>query len=96
MAAYVIFMREKIIDPDEMDNYIKKAASGFVGHPVKVLVSHARFEVMEGPAVESVVILEFPSLEEAKYWYESPAYHESLQHRLKGGQYRCVMAEGVK
>ena len=96
MAAYVIFMREKIIDSEEMDNYIKKAVSGFVGHPVKILASHARFEVIEGPAIESVVILEFPSMGAAKLWYESPVYSEALQHRLKGGQYRCVMVEGKK
>ena len=94
MAAYVIFMREKIIDSDEMDNYIKKAALGFIGHPVKVLASHSRFEVVEGPPIESVVTLEFPNMEAAKLWYESAAYYEALQHRLKGGQYRCVIAEG--
>jgi uncharacterized protein (DUF1330 family) len=95
MAAYVIFMREKIIDPVEMENYIKKAGSGFVSHPVKVLASHTQFEVLEGAAVESVVILEFPFIQEAKVWYKSPAYNDALQHRLKGGQYRCVMVEGI-
>jgi uncharacterized protein (DUF1330 family) len=95
MAAYVIFTREKILDQNEMDLYIKKAPSGFVGHPVKVLASHTQFEVIEGPAVESVVILEFPSMAEAKAWYKSPAYNEALQHRVKGGEYRCVMVEGL-
>ncbi len=95
MPAYVIFMREKVIDPKEMENYVKKAASGFAGHPVKVLASHTKFEVIEGPAVESVIILEFPAMADAKAWYNSPAYNEALQHRLKGGQYRCVMVEGV-
>jgi len=95
MAAYVIFMREKILDPVEMEDYVKKAASGFVGHPVKVLASHTHFEVIEGPAVESVVILEFPSMEAAKLWYKSPVYNEALQHRLKGGEYRCVMVEST-
>jgi uncharacterized protein (DUF1330 family) len=95
MAAYVIFMREKIIDPAEMENYVKKAASGFAGHPVKVLASHSHFEVIEGPAVESVIIPEFPSVTDAKAWYNGTAYSKALQHRLKGGQYRCVIVEGV-
>jgi uncharacterized protein (DUF1330 family) len=95
MSAYTIFTREKTLDPKEMELYIEKAPSGFIGHPVKILASHTHFEVMEGPAVESVVILEFPSLAEAKAWYSGPAYHEALQHRLKGGKYRCVMVEGM-
>jgi uncharacterized protein (DUF1330 family) len=95
MAAYVIFTREKMLDPKEMELYIKKAPSGFVGHPVKILASHTPFEVLEGPAVESVVILEFPSMADAKAWYNSPGYNEALQHRLKGGEYRCVMVEGI-
>lgn len=93
MSAFVIFLREKILDPGEMENYMQKAASGFVGHPVKVLASHTPFEVIEGPAVESVVILEFPTMEAAKQWYNSPTHKNALQHRLKGGEYRCVMVE---
>jgi uncharacterized protein (DUF1330 family) len=49
MAAYVIFMREKILDQNQLELYVKKAASGFAGHPVKILASHTKFEVVEGP-----------------------------------------------
>lgn len=94
MSAYVIFTRERTPDPKEMELYVKAAAAGFAGHIVKVLASHTYFEVIEGPAEESMVLLEFPSMDQAKTWYRSPAYDEALQHRLKGGEYRCVMVEG--
>jgi uncharacterized protein (DUF1330 family) len=35
-------------------------------------------------AVEGVVILEFPTFEEAKAWYDSPAYRKVREHRYKG------------
>lgn len=94
MSAYVIFTREKLINKSELNLYVEKAPAGFVGHPVKILASHTKFEVIEGPNVESVVLLEFPSLQEAKAWYTGEAYKEALAHRMKAAEYRCVM-EGV-
>ena len=37
----------------------------------------------------------FPSLEEAKAWHESPAYKEACKHRFQGGDFRCILVEGV-
>jgi len=39
-----------------------------------VLAAYGRYEVLEGSDLEGVVIVEFPSLEAAKDWYDSPAY----------------------
>ena len=42
-----------------------------------------------------MVIASFPSFEEAKAWYESPAYREAREHRFRGADYRAVIVEGV-
>jgi uncharacterized protein (DUF1330 family) len=47
------------------------------------------------PEVEGVVVAEFPSVEEARSWYDSPAYQEAAQHRFRGAVYRGVIVEGV-
>jgi uncharacterized protein (DUF1330 family) len=95
MFAYVVFIREKTLDPDELAIYSSMAPAGLAGHPVTPLVKYGRYEVIEGPEAEGVVILRFPSIEEAKDWYYSVAYQEALQHRLKGGVYRGIIVEGV-
>ena len=59
------------------------------------LAAYGRQEVLEGPAPEGVAIAEFPSLEEAKQWYESPAYQAAAQHRFKGAIYRGIIVEGT-
>ena len=51
--------------------------------------------MLEDPEVEGVVILEFPSFDEAKAWYDSPAYREVREHRFRGADYRAVIVEGV-
>lgn len=94
MAAYIVFTRESTNDPKELATYSKKVGKTLEGHPVEVLAAYGRHEVIEGPEVEGVVILEFPTFAEAKAWYNSPAYREVREHRFRGSVYRGVIVEG--
>jgi uncharacterized protein (DUF1330 family) len=95
MGAYAVFIRERTRDPAEMERYSQLAEDTLAGHPVKVLAAYGRQEVLEGPEVEGVVILEFPSIEAAKAWYDGPGYREAREHRFKGASYRAVIVEGL-
>ena len=65
------------------------------GHTITPRALYGRQEVLEGAAVEGVAILEFPTFDEAKAWYDSPAYREVREHRYKGADYRAVIVQGV-
>jgi uncharacterized protein (DUF1330 family) len=95
MPAYIVFQRDSTIDQKELDAYMPLAMASGVGHPVKVLAAYGKQEVLEGAPVEGVVIVEFPSIEAAKNWYDSPAYRAAREHRFKGAKYRAVLVEGV-
>jgi uncharacterized protein (DUF1330 family) len=95
MATYIVFTRESTSDASELATYSKKVGATLAGHPVTVLAAYGRQEVIEGPEVEGVVILEFPTFEAAKAWYDSPAYREVREHRFRGSEYRGVIVEGV-
>jgi uncharacterized protein (DUF1330 family) len=95
MPAYIVFQRDSTIDPKELETYAPMARAAGAGHPIKVLVAYGKQEVLEGPAVEGVVIVEFPTFEDAKRWYDSPAYREAREHRFKGAKYRAVLVQGV-
>jgi uncharacterized protein (DUF1330 family) len=95
MATYVIFIRESTRNLSEFEAYTPKAGASLAGHAVKVLAAYGRHEALEGPEVEGVVIVEFPTFDEAKAWYDSPAYREAREHRFKGADYRAVIVEGV-
>jgi uncharacterized protein (DUF1330 family) len=95
MPAYVIFTREKTRDADALGTYSKLAGATGAGHPIKPLAVYGKHEVLEGAAVEGVVLLEFPSIAAAKAWYDSPAYRAAREHRFKGADYRCVVVEGL-
>ena len=95
MSVYAIFIRETTKNEAELAAYMPKAAASMAGHPIKVLAAYGRQEVLEGPDVEGVVIVEFPSFVEAKAWYESPAYRDAREHRFRGADYRAIIVEGV-
>jgi len=95
MPAYIIFTREKTLSQPEMDVYNGLAGGTLAGHPAKVLAFYGEQEILEGPAHEGAVVLEFPTLADAKAWYDSPAYQEAARHRHTGSDYRVFIVEGV-
>jgi len=95
MSVYFVFTREKTLDQAEMDIYHKAVQATFVGHDVKVLAAYGPFEDVEGAPTEGTVIAEFPTMEAAKAWYDSPAYREVRIHRFEGAIYRATLVQGV-
>ena len=95
MSAFLVFIREKTLDESELKAYWAKIRATMEGHPIKVLAAYGRHVTLEGPEVEGVVVAEFPSIEEARAWYDSPAYREVAAHRFRGAVYRGLIVEGV-
>ena len=95
MPAYAIFIKNKTIDAAELTTYSQKAIAAREGRQVTPLVRYGALEVLEGDPAEGVVVLQFPDMADARAWYESPAYQDAKQHRLKGADYRVILAEGV-
>lgn len=95
MTAFVVFTRESTRDQAELDRYTEAVKATFGGHDVKFLAAYGSMEVFEGLPVEGAVILQFPSMDDAKRWYFSPAYQKAVQHRFKGASYRGFIVEGL-
>jgi len=93
MVAYVIFIREETTDQAELETYGRKAPAAAVGHNVSFLTLYGKHEVLEGPTMEGAAILQFPTVEEARRWYDSGAYQEAAAHRRAGADYRVFIVE---
>jgi len=96
MAAYMVFTRERMRDEKQYEVYKQKNRIAMKGHPIKSDVLYGKYEVLEGPEVQGVVILEFPTVTDAKAYYDSPAYREAREHRFKAADYRVLIVEGVQ
>lgn len=95
MHAYAIFIRERIHDPQEIAAYNSKAGPSLDGHAFKILAAYGKSETLEGSEADGVVIVEFPSLAEAKAWYDGEAYRDARLHRRLGADYRAILVEGT-
>jgi uncharacterized protein (DUF1330 family) len=95
MTAYVIFIRDSIKDAEAMAEYSRLAVGARADHKMTPLAFYGPLETLEGPKADGVVIIGFPSMEEARAWYDSPAYQEALPHRLRGAEYRVILAQGL-
>jgi uncharacterized protein (DUF1330 family) len=95
MAAYVI-ADVNVTDPTLYDDYRKLVPATIAKYGGRFLARGGAFEVKEGdwkPA--RLVILEFPSLEQARQWYGSPEYAPALALRLKAAKAKLVLVEGA-
>jgi uncharacterized protein (DUF1330 family) len=96
MSAYIVYVRDRITDPEEFKKYEESAPAASVGHPITPLAFYGAIETLEGAPVDGAVILEFPTIADAKASYNSPLYQEALKHRLKGAEYRVFIIEGIE
>lgn len=95
MKAYLVYVRDRITDPEEFKIYEESAPAASVGQPITPLAFYGAVNTLEGARVDGAVILEFPSVADAQASYSSPLYQEALKHRLKGAEYRVFIIEGI-
>jgi uncharacterized protein (DUF1330 family) len=96
MTAYVVFIPERMRNRAEYEVYREKSRPVNASHPLKGLALYGQHEVLEGPAIEGAVILEFPSIEAAKAYYHSATYQDAARHRFLGADYRAFIVEGIQ
>jgi uncharacterized protein (DUF1330 family) len=95
MAAYVI-VDLVVTDPITMDEYRKQVPATLAKYGGRFLVRGGAHHTVEGDwKPNRVVVLEFPSLEQAKRWYDSEEYREPKAMRLRAGRANLIMVEGV-
>ena len=95
MAAYIVFTKEREHDAAAMQTYAAKAGGSLAGHTGKPLAYYGAIETLEGPETQGSVIIEFPTMDEARAWYDSPAYQEARRDRFQGGDYRVFITQGM-
>ena len=95
MPAYFI-VDVNVQDPAGFEEYRKRVPATVEKYGGKFLVRGGKFEKLEGSWQPTrVVLLEFPSLEQAKRWYDSEEYREPKALRFKTAKTDVILVEGV-
>ena len=96
MAAYCVFDVLEITDGPKMDAYRRGVRATVERHGGRYLVIGGRMEVIEGDWQPTLpVIIEFPSFEAAKGWYDSDDYRELRTMRLEATRGHMVIIDGL-
>ena len=95
MSAYLIVEIE-VHDPAGYEAYKTLAGSTVEAHGGKYIVRGGQTEVLEGHwQPKRIVVLEFPSMAQAKRWLNSEEYAEPRKMRHRTAKTNMIVVEGV-
>ena len=94
MPAYVIVEIE-IHDPAEYEEYKKLTPASIAAYDGKFVVRGAQTELLEGDwNPQRIVVLEFPSVQRAKEWWNSNEYATAKTIRQRTAKTKMLVVEG--
>jgi uncharacterized protein (DUF1330 family) len=95
MAAYII-VDVDVKDAKAFEPYKQPTAASVAQYGGKFIVRSSEYEVLEGSwRPTRLVVIEFPSVEAAKRWYESPEYQKVMPIRLQHAVSKMLLVNGV-
>jgi len=94
MTAYIV-AHVDVQDWEKYREYMKHTPRCIARFGGRFIVRGGEMVTLEGPAETlRIVLIEFPSLEQAKAFYKSPEYAETKRLREGGGSARFVAISG--
>jgi uncharacterized protein (DUF1330 family) len=95
MAAYFIVDID-VHDPAGMREYLERMPGTLTKYGGRYIVRGGKFEVVEGNWQPTrVVMLEFPSMEQARNWYACEEYKDMKAALHNSSRTDIVLVEGV-
>lgn len=95
MAAYIV-VDCNVTDPVRYEQYKRLAPAAIARYGGRYLVRGGEAAVLEGNWLPNrVVVLEFPTVENARAFYESPEYVEARTAREGAAQMNMILVAGV-
>ena len=97
MSAYAVVNVREIVECPEMTEYRARVQATLDLHGGRFLVRGGVLEVREGEwQPERLVVIEFPSIEHARAWYDSPEYQAIVGLRTQNSHTDFVLVEGFR
>jgi len=97
MPAYIFALRkEPVKNSDAMAEYQRRTREIKTTFDMVPRIIYGDIHRLEGNAPDGVILLEFPTLKEARAWYENPQYQDALPFRQQAADYDMFIVEGLK
>ncbi len=95
MAAYIV-VEVEVRDEDQYEDYKRMVPPTLAPYGGRFIVRGGAVETLEGEwSPQRVVIVEFPSVEQAKAWWGSEEYAEAKALRQATADTRMIVVAGI-
>jgi uncharacterized protein (DUF1330 family) len=95
MPAYLVIIIT-VTQPEKFENYRKLAGPAVARYGGKYLVRGGARTVLEGKFDGNrLVVVEFPSSDDARTFYNSPEYQAARNERVGAAEFDMVLVEGA-
>ena len=96
MSSAYIIANVDVHDPQQYEEYKRLSTIAMKAHGAEVCIRGGKLEVLEGDWSPSrFVMLKFPSMEQARSFYDSAEYGAARKAREGIAAMRMVLVEGV-
>lgn len=95
MSAYMIFIRDKMLDANQYAQYLQTVAPTLSAYGGEILVLNGANQSLEGAPIDGAVILRFPDMTAARAWYDSPEYAAVKDQRITATEGRAILVESL-
>ena len=96
MPAYIV-VEVEVEDPVRYEDYKKMVPPSLTAYGGRFLVRGGKVENLEGDwSPKRFVMLEFPSVEQAKAWWDSPEYADAKALRQATAKTQMIVVEGFE
>ena len=95
MTAYVV-IRIQVHDPDKLKDYQQIAPAIIEQYQGRFLARGGEVTSLEGPEENRrIVMIEFPTLDQAKRFYHSEEYAKAIELRTEAADFEMIAVEGL-
>lgn len=95
MSAYAIGHLEHVNVGPPIVQYLQGIESTMAPFKGRFLVHGDPIDVLEGALQGGIIVIEFPDMEHARGWYDSPAYRAILPMRTANARGTVFLVSGV-
>ncbi|QRN98491.1 DUF1330 domain-containing protein [Archangium violaceum] len=85
----------ELTDAEGIRPYSAAVESTFAPFGGRYVVRGGKVTSLEGEPTKRIVMIAFPSMEQAQAWYDSPKYREIMPIRHRSAKSRVFIVEGV-
>ena len=95
MPAYAMGHLRSVAMGPAIVEYLERIDASLAPFDGRFIIHGARAEVLEGDWSGDLIVIEFPDLDRARAWYQSPAYQAILPLRTDNADGDVLLVDGV-